>query len=183
MYEEAYNLVVANEGGYVYDECDSGGETYMGISRVYHPNWRGWEILDNYKHILPTQKSSLKEIVENSEELKKIAKEYYKKEFWDKFVTPLGLEDARVCIYIFDMCVNIGSWSKILQRGINKCGANLEVDGLIGDKTIEALNGVDTSELLRALIEYRVKHYARLVQSRPKLKKFLGGWVNRSFNI
>ena len=41
-FTQAYNLTSAHEGGYVNDALDRGGETYRGISRVYHSSWNGW---------------------------------------------------------------------------------------------------------------------------------------------
>ncbi len=45
-FTQAYNLTSAHEGGYVNDAIDRGGETYRGISRVYHSSWKGWSNID-----------------------------------------------------------------------------------------------------------------------------------------
>jgi lysozyme family protein len=37
-------FTLRNEGYYVNDKDDSGGETYRGISRVNFPKWAGWAI-------------------------------------------------------------------------------------------------------------------------------------------
>ena len=36
---------LAHEGEYVNDPVDSGKETYRGISRANHGNWKGWSII------------------------------------------------------------------------------------------------------------------------------------------
>jgi type VI secretion system secreted protein VgrG len=36
---KAFNTTMTFEGGYANDPDDAGGETYMGISRRYHPDW------------------------------------------------------------------------------------------------------------------------------------------------
>ena len=44
-----YPLLLANEGGYVFDPHDPGGETWRGIARAFHPGWAGWGRLDAHK--------------------------------------------------------------------------------------------------------------------------------------
>lgn len=39
----------AKEGGYANVLGDKGGETYMGISRVYWPSWPGWPVIDDWR--------------------------------------------------------------------------------------------------------------------------------------
>ena len=54
-FKEAFTKTMSEEGGYNFDRMDPGGETYMGISRVYWPSWEGWVIIDKYeeKGIVP----------------------------------------------------------------------------------------------------------------------------------
>ena len=44
---KAWEITRRNEGGYVNDPSDNGGETYRGISRKNFPVWDGWSIIDN----------------------------------------------------------------------------------------------------------------------------------------
>lgn len=74
---EAYRLTNINEGGYVNDPTDSGGETYCGISRKNFPNWQGWKIVDGYKPI--TKGDTIKDVI-----LEGLKKSFYKNNFWDK---------------------------------------------------------------------------------------------------
>jgi lysozyme family protein len=48
-FEEAFKVVVTDEGGYSNNPNDRGAETYRGISRKFHPDWRGWPIVDTAK--------------------------------------------------------------------------------------------------------------------------------------
>lgn len=50
-----YQVVLPNEGGWVKDPADSGGETYKGISRKNFPHWSGWSEIDRVKALLPAQ--------------------------------------------------------------------------------------------------------------------------------
>ena len=46
---EAFEHTMGMEGGYANDPQDVGGETFMGVSRVYNPGWYGWTIIDGQK--------------------------------------------------------------------------------------------------------------------------------------
>ena len=48
-FECAFKKVMKHEGGYSHDPDDHGAETYMGISRRYHPDWNGWIYIDDVK--------------------------------------------------------------------------------------------------------------------------------------
>ena len=50
-FEEAFELVMGEEGVYSFNLYDPGGETYCGIARNKHPAWSGWEYLDKQKSL------------------------------------------------------------------------------------------------------------------------------------
>jgi lysozyme family protein len=183
MFDVAINKVLKHEGLYSNDPHDMGAETYRGISRRYHPNWSGWSMIDEYK-----SSPNFIAIIKSSERLKELTIEYYRANFWDSNIKPLGITDNSINRYIFDMSVNIGSWAKIVQKAINKRlkqsdRDKLVVDGNLGAKSKKALKEVCDEAFVIALIEYRVKHYTRLATRNPTQMRYLFGWINRSFEI
>ena len=56
-FKTAYDRTSKFEGGYSNDEADRGGETFAGIARVYHENWLGWKIIDQYKTVTSDTKT------------------------------------------------------------------------------------------------------------------------------
>lgn len=133
-----FDKVVLAEGGYVNDKDDNGGETYLGISRKFNPNWKGWTIVDQIKK----QYKSVKDInkaLSNNKDVIKYAKELYKKKYWDVMelddITISGIQHQ-----MFDAAVNMGVsvaisimqesvgmpktgvWSKKLKNAINSYG-------------------------------------------------------------
>ena len=48
-FNQAFQLVIAHEGGYVNDPDDPGGETYKGVARKIHSKWEGWQNIDILK--------------------------------------------------------------------------------------------------------------------------------------
>lgn len=115
-FDRAFKKVVFNEGGYVNDPDDAGGETYMGISRRAYPNSIIWkhidEITKRYKTI-KTINQKLKENIELTEKIKAI----YKSDYW----MPFNLDNVntqRLADQIFDNAVNRGvsATKKLIQR-------------------------------------------------------------------
>ena len=152
---EIVNHTLEEEGGYVNDPTDKGGETNFGISKRAYPN------LDIFN------------LTEDD------AIDIYWKDYWvrgkcDK--VPSKLQP----IY-FDMCVNFGRRGavKVLQETANGKGANIEVDGGIGPNTIKAIKNLSL-ERVRA---FRVLKFAKIVIANPKQMKFWYGWYRRSLKI
>ena len=152
---EIVNHTLEEEGGYVNDPTDKGGETNYGISKRAYP------------------KLNIFELTEDD------AIDIYWKDYWirgkcDK--VPVKLQ----AIY-FDMCVNFGISGaiKVLQETANGKGAGIGVDGKIGPNTIKAIQNLSL-ERVRA---FRVLKFAKIVIANPKQMKFWYGWYRRSLKI
>ncbi len=108
-FDEEFDKVILAEGGYVNDKDDSGGETYLGISRRNNQRWVGWSIIDKEK------KKGIKNInsrLKQNKELTESAKAYYKQHYWDI----LELDDIpsqNIAHQLFDTCVNCGKTTAI----------------------------------------------------------------------
>ena len=156
-YNEAWRLTSAHEGGYVNDPDDPGGETKFGISKRAYPH------LD-IKNLR----------VED-------AKAIYMNDYWRK--CRLGrVESQIIANKVFDIAVNSGvrKAGLILQQACNELGKILQEDGIIGEKTIRAVNSFKYPDAVEKVITYlRVKFYLELAQS-PKKRKFLMGWLRRA---
>ena len=55
----------------------------------------------------------------------------------------------------------------------------MTIDGIVGPKTIEAVNSRDPKELFEAIKAERIAYIDRIIQARPANKKFRNGWLNR----
>ena len=71
----------------------------------------------------------------------------------------------------------------ILQQGANLMGAHLHVDGIIGDKTIAAINRITEKyerQLYHALNGLQFVRYLELFKANPpKRGAFIKGWMMR----
>lgn len=105
-FEKAFNKIIANEGGYVNDKDDKGGETFMGITRKNHPNIAIWDIIDEYIDIHDSTYGLLKYIKNNNRAMNSI-KDIYRKQYWDKLLLD-KIRSQSIANELFDDCVNRG---------------------------------------------------------------------------
>lgn len=105
-FKEAFNKVVFNEGGYVNDPDDAGGETYMGISRNVHPNAIIWKHVDKITAKYKTAKTITKYLKQNKELTHEI-EAIYKSDYWSRFNLD-NEKSQRLANQIFDSAVNCG---------------------------------------------------------------------------
>ena len=55
----------------------------------------------------------------------------------------------------------------------------VKVDGIVGDKTIAALNAKEPRQLFASIKKARVSFIEGIIRANPKQKKFRNGWLNR----
>src|SRR5882724_9263143 len=118
----AIKVVLANEGGYVNNPADPGGETNFGISKRSYPN------------------VDIKNLTRDS------AAEIYRHDYW--LYGDLNNQD--VATKLLDMSVNMGIKRAITlcQISLNDIGEHCGVDGKWGHGTESTINGSDANVLL-----------------------------------
>lgn len=108
-FDKAYKILQGNEGGYVNDPDDNGGETFAGVSRKFHPKWIGWKRVDTVKGVLGSDAKNVeitKECFKDSS-LMNLVKKFYKQYFWDTLRLDEILSDS-IAKMLFDAAVNMG---------------------------------------------------------------------------
>lgn len=170
---KAFQKTIANEGGYVNDPDDPGGETYKGISRKNFPQWLGWQIID----VLKKQPDFLLSL-EKSAEIREEVGTLYLSQFWTK-IKGDEIKDQAVAESIFDFSVNAGvvPASVMLQNIVGTTA-----DGVVGEKTIDALNRFNPKHFLAAFTVAKIELYLSICKKRPVSKKYFFGWVDRAIN-
>jgi lysozyme family protein len=183
-FDTAIKKILQSEGGYANDPDDEGRETYAGISRRFFPKWEGWKIVDGYKGrigLRQNQKIPLRSICLKIED-------FYEKYFW----RPLRcekIENQSVAESLFDCAVNTGKRPAVreLQRLTNTYipSAKIEIDGIIGPKTLKAVNYVTNRVPLFSnyLIQARINDYFSKCYDKKVKFKFLRGWIIRSLKM
>jgi lysozyme family protein len=157
-------LLLGFEGGYVDDPTDPGGETNKGVTMT---------TFNQCSHALlgiePTS-ANLQALTDAQAGI------IYKALYWNKMqgdaFTAQDLADI-VC----DFFVNSGTHAtSLLQQVLNSMGANIVVDGGIGNATLQALAAQPQDQVYQAYRQGRIDYYQALGQRYPQ---FLHGWLNR----
>ena len=157
-FEKAFQYVIKNEGGYVFDKNDSGGETKFGISKRSYPS-------------LNIRELTLED-----------AKKIYYRDFWQKGRFE-EIRDDLVSTQLFDLSVNLGIRAAVivLQRALRSVGKTVQEDGLMGPETLLATMYSEPRCLLAAIKSEAAGYYRMIVCSKPGMAKFLNGWLNRAY--
>ena len=104
-FNEEFEKIILTEGGYVNDPDDAGGETYLGISRKYHPYSAIWDVIDEYKNRFYGREFTKK--LKANKEVTNIIANIYKTEYWDVFDLD-NIPNQKIAHEIFDDAVNRG---------------------------------------------------------------------------
>ena len=159
-FEKIFDYLLKVEGGYSNDKHDKGEKTKYGIIE---------EVARNFGY-----KGDMQDLTID------FAKNIYLKKYYlgnklDKIV------NDRVALSICDWAVNSGkNGIKNAQMALNRItGTNLEVDGIIGNKTLEAINSVDSEKFLQVYHNLQRIYYRSKVETDKTQEDFLTGWLNR----
>lgn len=133
VWEKAFALLMENEGGYINDPRDPGGETKFGICKKSYPN-------EDIKNLTYER-----------------ARDIYHRDYWlkakcDKYPDALS-------VAVFDYAVNSGvkKASKDLQAALG-----VTVDGIVGNQTIGAANTKPVRPVLEAYLDGRLSYLMSL---------------------
>ncbi|MEM9011192.1 MAG: holin-associated N-acetylmuramidase [Pseudomonadota bacterium] len=177
--DEIATGIVRREGGFVNDPDDPGGATNYGVtigtlrSVGLDKDGDGDVDIDDIRALTPADAVEI------------FKRDYYRRPGLDRL--PPVLQPT-----VFDMYVNAGSRAvMILQELLGRYGHPAAVDGIIGPKTLAAVDAVTTSagagNLADAYSIERRNFYYRLGDRRPSLRKFArrrdggkGGWIHRA---
>lgn len=134
-FDDAFDALIGNEGGYSNNPKDPGGETMWGITARVARAW-GYA-------------GAMKDLPRDT------AKAIAKKLYWD----PLSLDqfDARVAFQIFDANYN-GGHPIIWMQG----AAGVKVDGLIGPVTIAAVQNTHPLRFILRWNALRLNYFTAL---------------------
>ena len=158
-FDKIFDYLLKVEGGYTDDKHDKGGKTKYGITE---------EDARDFGY-----KGDMQDLT------KDFAKSIYLKKYYlgnklDKVV------NDKVALSICDWTVNSGkTGKKKAQIVANKFGSNLTVDGIIGPKTVEAINKINPETFLKEYHEMQRNFYKYLVSKDKTQQDFLTGWLNR----
>lgn len=170
--------IVAREGGYVNDPDDPGGATKYGVTigtmRRLGLDLNGDGRIGN---------ADVKALT--SQQAAAIFKEHY-------FSRP-GIARLPTALHatVFDMYVNAGANAvRILQRMVTRMGFAAKADGVIGPRTLAAVNAAAKAAPDHIADAYGIErrnYYYTIADARPASRKYArtrrgakGGWITRA---
>ena len=153
-WEKSFQMVLKHEGGYVNNPKDPGGMTNLGVTKKVWEEFVGHEVDETAMRALTPE----------------LVKPLYKKNYWDKIKgdqLPIGVDYAS-----YDLAVNSGTGraAKYLQRI-----AGVPDDGVIGPKSMEAIQSCDPEQTVDAICDMRLEFLKKL----PTWETFGKGWGRR----
>ena len=157
-YRKLKPFILKWEGGYVNDKDDLGGATNKGVT------------LATFRSVYGQDKTAtdLRNMTDQQWEV------IFKKHFWDKWRAD-EITDQSVANILVDWLWASGAYGiKIPQRVLG-----VSVDGIVGAKTIAAVNAKDGKSFFKEIRQERIDFIDRICTSRPQNKKFRKGWLNR----
>ena len=153
-FPKAFAAVLVHEGGYVNNPKDPGGMTNLGCTKTV------WE--EHCGH--PVDEKVMRALTPDD------VTPLYRRKYWDKIKgddLPAGVDYV-----VFDAAINLGP--NRAARWLQAC-VNTYADGIIGDKTIQAVRNKDAKELIDAYCAYRLA-YLKMLQTWQTFGK---GWERR----
>lgn len=127
IWDRAFDLLMINEGGYVNNCHDSGGETKYGISKKAYPD------LDICNLTLEQ------------------AKEIYKRDYWNRCKCDYLPDSLSVAVFDFAVNSGVSRAVKYLQTSLG-----VKADGIIGNQTLGAANRLPVKRVLEDYMNLRL---------------------------
>jgi len=159
-----FEKLIEREGYLSNDPMDSGGETIYGISSRWFP-----EVVSKLRSM--PQAEALKQV-----------RKFYQQELWEK-LNLNEINSQEIAGKIFDMAVNSDPRDAVMnvQKALNFLGCQLLLDGLIGIKTVAAINLYRHQDVVsKWFTYYRMQHIEKTVNANAKNSRFIPGWTRRA---
>ncbi len=147
---------------------DAGGRTRFGIAQKFHP-----DLPDTF-------------FTGPAADALAVAERMEQQEYWDR-MRLAAIADQDVANKLFDMAVNMGVHQAGIyaQRAVNamlpQTGAErLAEDGVLGEKTVAAINTLNPAAYYQMLRDFSASHYRHIAAVSPTQAVNLQGWLKRA---
>ena len=164
-FEKAVAVVLSHEGGKFINRPDTGEVSRWGLT---------------LKSLRAAGHDVTAADIENMEYGQAV--HYYLTDWWEEYAFA-SITDDTLATKIFDMAVNMGPREAftLAQDACNRTNnAGLKTDGVLGPKTLDALNAGATDAIIRELKAGQMEFYELLAASHPEHQKDLPGWIKRA---
>ena len=168
-FDYAFIRTIEKEGGFSNDAEDRGGRTNLGISEAVFEDALRRDIISGISDIRFLTIAQAKAI--------------YKADYWFPIKLDM-IQNQEIAAEIFDTAVNMGRSRaiKIVQESLNFLGEKLDVDGIMGNLTLVAIQkwiNKDVRALFVCLNGFQFMKYVDIVRNDSSQIRFSRGWTKR----
>lgn len=162
-FEPLAQFILSFEGGFVNDPKDRGGATNRGVTIG---TWRSQGYDKNGDGVIDVKDLRLI----TAEDATRIMRRNY----WNRYRAD-SINDQSVANILVDWLWLSGRWAIVLVQEM----LGLKADGIVGPKTIAAINSVSPAALFVRIKDRRVRYIDDLIKRKPSQKHFENGWRRR----
>lgn len=156
-------FILSFEGGFVNDPRDAGGATNRGVTIA---TWKAQGYDKDGDGDIDV--ADLKLITEED------ALRIMKKNYWDRWKAD-EIKSQSIANLLVDWVWSSGKYGITIPQQM----LGVEPDGIVGPKTIAALNAQKPKVFFERLWKKRLRYLESICESRPTNKVFLKGWKRR----
>jgi len=152
------------------------GWTFMGIYQKANPDLDLWKTIRQKMQQYNGDMKLVGAMLYDNTVVREYVAAFYKKEYWDRMkLDKVASQNTANEMFLFG--VNVGCKKAVMfaQQIVG-----VVEDGVVGPKTIAALNKYDDTVFSERYDELEQAYYDRLVETRPEMAVYLKGWKNRS---
>jgi hypothetical protein len=179
--KEAYKILMEaefskNPNSFLHLNKTESGYTLGGIYQKWHPHAIDWDFISQIVDACDHDIKRASRLLYFDTNTQKSVYSLFKLEYWDK--NKLGHLDSQIIANeLFISATNIGN-----KKAIQLAQELIEViaDGIIGVKTIRALNNYDEVDFSNLFDIKEKENYDEIIENNPDLAINEDGWNNRA---
>ena len=155
------------------------GWTFMGIYQGAFPQLDLWKVIRQKLQQYNGDMKLVGSMLYNNATVREMVEAFYKKEFWDKARLD-EVVSQQVANEIFVAGVNMGMKKAVM---LAQKLVGVPADGLVGPKTLKAINAFDDAVFDEMYDMLEIDHYEMIIAANPSKRIYAKGWRNRAMAV